>query len=100
MLAEQKRLRLAEDMTFQPLGADGQAVVVSLASGQLYTCNETTRAFLQAIDGKRSFGEIVDMLADEYAVARGKLMADLATIAARLIEEKLIAVAEGRIANQ
>ena len=55
----QGRLRVAEDVTFQTMGPGEQTVVLCMASGQLYTCNETTRAFLQAVDGTKSFDEIV-----------------------------------------
>ena len=47
MIAENARLRLADDVTFQSVAAD-QTVVLSLDSGQLYTCNETSAALLSA----------------------------------------------------
>ena len=90
MLSSDSCLRLCDDVTFQSLGEDGQAVVVSLTSGQLYTCNETTQDFLHAVDGQRSFGEVVDALAATYDVERETLEADLAEMAEELLREGLI----------
>jgi len=90
MLSSDSCLRLSDDVTFQSLGEDGQAVLVSLTSGQLYTCNETTHDLLHAIDGQRSFGEVVDALAEMYDVERETLKADLGGMAEELIREGLI----------
>jgi len=94
MLSSDSCLRLRDDVTFQSLGEDGQTVVVSLTSGQLYTCNETTHDFLHAVDGRRSFGEVVDVLAETYDVERETLEADLVGMAEELLREGLILVDE------
>ena len=88
---EQTRFRLGDDVTFQSMGPGEDTVLLSLSSGYLYTCNETTEAFLGAIDGRRTMGEIVDELADQYEVPREQLHADLAALADELLREKLIA---------
>ena len=90
---EQTRFRLGDDVTFQSMGPGEDTVLLSLSSGYLYTCNETTEAFLRAIDGRRTMGEIVDELADQYEVQREQLHADLTALADELLREKLIAEA-------
>ena len=93
MPSDDARLSLSEDVVFQWLVDTRQAVVVSITSGQLYTCNETTFRLLEAIDGTRTFGRIVEDLAGQYDVAREKLRADLAAMVDTLIQEHLILAA-------
>jgi hypothetical protein len=90
MLTDQTILSLANDAQFQSLGEGQQTVIVSLTSGFLYTCNDTTKSFLQAMDGQKSFGQIVDVLAKEYEVGREKLHSDMTILAERLLKEKLV----------
>ena len=85
------RLRLADDVTFQSMGDGEQTVVLSLTTGVLFTCNDTTARLLAAIDGERTFAEIVDLLVAEYDVPRPKLHTDLAAMAHRLLDKGLIA---------
>ncbi len=92
MPTEQTCFRLSEDVTFQSMGPGEDTVLLSLNSGYLYTCNETTGAFLGAIDGGRTMGEIVDELIEQYDVPREQLHADLTALANELLREKLIAV--------
>lgn len=90
------RLALREDVAHQSLGEGQETVVLSLKSGYLYTCNETAERFLAALEGRRTFGEVVDLLESEYDVSREALAADLSVLAEELLAEKLIeAVGEG-----
>ena len=90
MDTENERWRLAEDVTFQSMGPGEETVLLSLTSGYLYTCNETTESFLRALDGERSFCEIVDELAHQYDVSKEQLRADLGELTEELLIEKLI----------
>lgn len=74
--------------SFQSVG-DG-AVVLLADSGQLFSCNDTSEAFLRHVDGKRSLDDIVDLLAKEYEVERDVLAADLAELAESLKQEGVI----------
>jgi pyrroloquinoline quinone biosynthesis protein D len=74
--------------SFQSVG-DG-AVVLLADSGQLYSCNDTSEAFLRHVDGKRSLGEIIDLLAEEYEAERDVLEADFAELAESLRQEGVI----------
>ena len=90
MLNDQTDLRLADDITHQSMGPDEDTVILSLASGSLYTCNETTAEFLGAVDGERTFGQIVALLEQRYDVSLEELRADMSTLAELLIEEKIL----------
>jgi hypothetical protein len=61
--------------SFQSVG-DG-AVILLADSGQLFSCNDTSEAFLRQVDGKRTLDEIVALLAEEYEIARDVLAFDL-----------------------
>ena len=89
-LSQNARLKLADDVTFQSLGPGEETVVLSLNSGYLYTCNETTDAFLRRLDGRRPLAAVIDLLFDEFQVPREALSADMTELAAKLLEEKLI----------
>ncbi len=84
------RLRLAQDVSYQSLGPGEQTVLLSLTSGYLYTCNETTAAFLDALDGARTFGQVIEMLLEEFEVAPEELRADMAELVEQLTAEGLI----------
>ncbi len=89
-LSQNARLKLANDVSFQSLGPGEETVVLSLNSGYLYTCNETTAAFLQRLDGRRPLAAVIDLLFDEFQVSREALGADMTELAAKLLEEKLL----------
>jgi hypothetical protein len=76
--------------SFQSVG-DG-AVVLLGDSGQLYTCNETTEAFLKKVDSRRRFAEIVDLFKDEFEVDETTARRDLAELADTLIAEGILAI--------
>jgi len=82
-------LRLADDASVQHVG-DG-AVVLLARSGQLYTCNGTTEAFLDKIDGARSLDQIIGLLCEEFEVDKDTLDEDMAALAADLVSEGILA---------
>ena len=82
-------LRMADDASVQHVG-DG-AVVLLARSGQLYTCNDTTEAFLEKVDGARSLDQIIDLLSDEFEVDKATLGEDMAELAAELVAEGILA---------
>jgi pyrroloquinoline quinone biosynthesis protein D len=81
-------LRMADDASVQHVG-DG-AVVLLARSGQLYTCNGTTEAFLEKVDGQRSLDQIIDLLAAEFEVDRPTLVTDMSAMAADLVGEGIL----------
>ncbi|AZO60035.1 MAG: PqqD family protein [Mesorhizobium sp.] len=82
-------LRMADDASVQHVG-DG-AVVLLARSGQLYTCNGTTEAFLDKVDGARSLDHIVDLLSEEFEVDKATLGDDMTALAAELVAEGILA---------
>jgi len=88
-IASETVLRMADDASVQHVG-DG-AVVLLARSGQLYTCNNTTEAFLDKVDGARSLDQIVGLLSDEFEVDRRTLDEDMAALAAELVAEGILA---------
>jgi hypothetical protein len=81
--------RLANDASVQHVG-DG-AVVLLARSGQLYTCNGTTEAFLDKVDGARSLDQIVGLLSDEFEIDKDTLDQDMVALATDLIAEGVLA---------
>jgi pyrroloquinoline quinone biosynthesis protein D len=77
-------------VTNETLGPGQDTVVLSLRSGYLYTCNETTAAFLKALDGRRTFADVIDLLLEQFEVPRDTLRSDLVALAEKLLAEKLI----------
>lgn len=80
---------MAEDASVQHVG-DG-AVVLLARSGQLYTCNGTTEAFLEKVDGRRDLEAIVALLAAEFEVDEQELRQDMTALAAELLSEGILA---------
>ncbi len=87
---DRTRLRLAQDVSYQSLGPGEQTVLLSLTSGYLYTCNETTAAFLDALDGSRTFGQVIELLLEQFEVVPEELRADMAELVEELMAEGLI----------
>ena len=85
---------LAPNASFQALGEG--AVILMIDSGQLYTCNETTEAFLKMIDGQRNLGAILDVLVAEFAVDRDSLAQDFLPIAGELRSEGILEIRSGK----
>jgi len=92
MLQDATVFALADGISYQPLGRGEGAVVLVVGSGQLYTCNDTTAAFLNVLDGTRTFGEAVDALHRLYDVPRDELRQDLVELANSLIEDGVLSV--------
>jgi hypothetical protein len=90
MIADTTILSLADTARLQPLGTGEGAVILRLSDGQLYSCNDTVVAFVEAMDGTRNFRQLVDSVLAEYEVERAQLHADLQSIAGELIAEGVI----------
>jgi hypothetical protein len=84
------RLKIADDVAFQSLGSGVETVILSLDSGVLYSCNDTTAAFLSAIDGQLSLAQVIDTLLDKFDVSKAKLTTDIQSVANKLLSERLI----------
>jgi hypothetical protein len=83
-------LSLAEGISFQPMGMGEGGVLLKVDSGQLFTYNDTTSAFLTALDGRRTFADLLRVLLDEFEVAEGALREDLLTLASDLATQGIV----------
>jgi Coenzyme PQQ synthesis protein D (PqqD) len=82
--------RLCEGISFQQLGNEEGAIVLVIDTGQIYTCNVTTARFLAAVDGRRTFAQVVDEVGNTFEVAHEELRRDLSAMADELVAEGLI----------
>jgi len=89
-----RRFALAEGVTFQTMGQDEDTVVLSLAQGQLFTCNGTATDFLVAVQEGLTLGEAVERLVESYGVERDVAEADLIDLAATMLAEGLLVEVE------
>lgn len=89
---EKALLRRADDITYQSLGPGEDTVILCLRTGQLHTCNETTRVVLDALDKPRAFKEVFDHLYSQYEVSPEKLKADMVRLMEEMIREGIIVV--------
>ncbi|HEX7076228.1 MAG TPA: PqqD family protein [Hyphomicrobiaceae bacterium] len=92
MVQDSSVLALSENVSYQPLGEGEGAVVLIIDSGQLFTCNDTTSAFLAAVDGQRSFGDVVRSLLSTFDVSHDELRNDLASLAEALQQEGIVRI--------
>ena len=90
MIDDARVLSLAKGISLQSLGANEGAVILTIESGQLYTCNDTTTKFLEAIDGKRTLAQIIDELGNTFDVSPDELRTDMIALARQLIADGII----------
>jgi len=81
---------LHENTSFQPLGDGEGGVLLDTVSGQLFTCNDTTAAFLSTVDGARDFAAILGELQKVFEVDAALLSEDMSELANHLASEGLI----------
>ncbi|MGO9018812.1 MAG: PqqD family protein [Syntrophobacteraceae bacterium] len=98
MPSNDTRFCLSEDVVFQSLGDGHETVLVSLSTGFLYSCNDTTRAFLEAVDGNKTLADIGRELVAVFTVSEERLLKDLRMLADRMLAEGLIWVANEKSA--
>jgi pyrroloquinoline quinone biosynthesis protein D len=88
-------LNIAEDVTFQSLSDGRQTIILRISTGQIFTCNGTTAAFLKAMDGRRTFKDLVDCVHAEFDVDREKLAGDLGALTEKLVAGGLVVSTTG-----
>jgi pyrroloquinoline quinone biosynthesis protein D len=79
---------LADGVSFETV-SDGSVVLV-FRSGQLYSCNDTSTAFLTELDGKRGLDQVAVAMAERFDAAPEDILADLHTIAGEMLAEGII----------
>jgi hypothetical protein len=91
-ISRSTRLAIAKHVALQSLGAEEGGVLLNLESGEMYTVNETTLAFLEALNGKHTIGAIADRLVGVFEVEVDVLQSDLVDVAKDLVGESLLVV--------
>ena len=84
------RYEIAPKVSVKSMGEDEGGVLLKLDSGEMFTVNDTTLAFLGALDGKTTVGNVIDFMLEEFDVERSVLETDLNEIVQELAEQKLI----------
>ncbi|MGE4545238.1 MAG: PqqD family protein [Pedobacter sp.] len=90
MIRSDTVISLSQDATYQDMGENEPAVILQLSTGRLFTCNLTTRCFLDLLSGPCSLGDAVDQLLKTFDVPREKLERDLIKLAGQLLAAGLI----------
>ncbi len=90
-----RRLRLADDVSYESLGEGEETVILSFSTGYLYTCNETAAAFLNALDGQRTVREVVDLLEEQFDAPRERIERDAVALADQLVSENRVVECKG-----
>jgi pyrroloquinoline quinone biosynthesis protein D len=89
-ISDSQVFSLSDSVSFQPLGEGEGAVVLLIETGDIFTCNDTTSAFLRALDGNRTFERSCELLAGQFDVEPPVLRADLEKLATNLVERGII----------
>ena len=71
---------------------DGEALVIHLQSGEYFSLNPVGTRIWELLSGEQTLGQIADVLVQEYDVTREQAQADIITLAADLIRERLAVV--------
>lgn len=81
---------------------EGELIIVPLTSGignleeELFTLNETGRAILNKLDGKKSLKEVIEELAEDFEAPTEEIEADVTGLVKELVKRKiLIEISEG-----
>lgn len=74
---------------------DEETVILAPSGDQVLSLNAVGSFIWQQIDGAHTVRDIVDVLCDEYEVARDQAEADVASFLDQLAEHGLITVASG-----
>ncbi|GBQ12154.1 pyrroloquinoline quinone biosynthesis peptide chaperone PqqD [Swaminathania salitolerans] len=60
------------------------------APEKAFIADPVAAAILRLVDGKRSLGTIIDLLAETYQAPRDRIAADVKTLVASLAEQKIL----------
>ena len=75
---------------------EGEIIIVPLTAGigdaedDLFSLNETGRAFWKLLDGKKTLAQIAKALAEKYDASPDRIEKDILGLAAELLKRRLI----------
>lgn len=78
----------AAGMTVKQIGTE--TIILTESGEQLHTLDQTGTYVWSEIDGKKSLGQILDGICDEYDVSRERAQADLIEFIGALEEKQII----------
>ena len=96
MLGLHSRLRRNEEEVAAKV-MDGEAIIINLSSGCYYSMERTGGAIWEMVEAGYSLDEMVAELVRRYDVARAQAQADVQRLAAELLQEGLVTVADGKL---
>lgn len=85
---------LSEDVVARNI--EGELIIVPLTSGigdmeeGIYTLNETGKAILENLDGKKSLCEIVEVLRAEFEAKPGEIEEDVLGLMEELLKRRIV----------
>lgn len=84
------RLKLADDVNYQPMGDGEDGVILSLSSGYLYRCNCTAIAVLDMLQGSPTVDTLLAEFAARFAIDADQARADVLPLISHLVEQRLV----------
>jgi len=91
----------SEDVVVREI--EGNLIIVPLVAGmgekddEIYTVNETGRAILSRLDGKRRLRKVVLDLSDEFSAPEGEILTDVTGFVGELMNRgMLVSASESR----
>lgn len=93
MLVPQSRLRRNEEDVAAKV-MDGEAIIINLANGMYYSMDKVGGAIWAMIEESFSLEEMVAALSARYEVSPAQAQTDVERLAAELLQQKLVVVAE------
>ena len=93
-LSMNSRYTFSEDIVAREI--EGELIIVPLVAGigdledELFTLNETGRAIWNQMDGKRTLGEIIQALAQEYQAPLEEIQRDVFGLVQELARRRML----------
>lgn len=87
-------LTISEDVVARKI--EGELIIVPLVAGigdledELFTLNDTGRAIWDQLDGKRTLGEIIAALGQDYDAPPGEIERDVLGLVQELVRRRML----------
>jgi len=92
MINPKQRLRVKPSIVYTELD-NREAVLLNFETKCFYRLNEAGAKIWQLLNGKKTIGEITDVIVDEYDVDKDKALNSVNRHIKKLIKEKMVEVA-------
>ena len=83
-----QQLSFAPDVVVQVI--NGEALILKLHEEEVFSLNETGARVAQLIELRRSLGEVIDTLTDEYETGREQIERDVNDLVQELVSKGLV----------